>query len=56
VVEDALEQVCPRSTVGAVVLLAVVLLVVCLWIFVMLQFGQTLMPFALKRAAEGRPT
>lgn len=36
--------------------IAVVLLVICLWIFVMLQFGQTLMPFALKRAAEGRPT
>lgn len=38
--------------------IAVVLLVVCVWIFVMLQFGQTLMPFALKRSAasaEGRP-
>ena len=29
--------------------IAVLLLVICLWVFVMLQFGQTLMPFALRR-------
>jgi molybdate/tungstate transport system permease protein len=29
--------------------IAVLLLVICLWIFVMLQFGQTLVPFALRR-------
>jgi molybdate/tungstate transport system permease protein len=29
--------------------IAVLLLVVCLWIFVMLQFGQSLMPFAFQR-------
>ncbi len=29
--------------------IAILLLVVCLWVFVMLQFGQTLLPFALRR-------
>jgi molybdate/tungstate transport system permease protein len=29
--------------------IAILLLIICLWIFVMLQFGQTLMPFALRR-------
>jgi molybdate/tungstate transport system permease protein len=29
--------------------IATLLLVICLWIFVMLQFGQTLLPFALQR-------
>ena len=29
--------------------IAILLLVICLWVFVMLQFGQTLMPFALRR-------
>jgi molybdate/tungstate transport system permease protein len=29
--------------------IAILLLVICLWTFVMLQFGQTLMPFALRR-------
>jgi molybdate/tungstate transport system permease protein len=33
--------------------IAVVLLVVCVWLFVMLQFGQSLMPFALRRARAG---
>lgn len=32
--------------------IATLLLVVCLWIFVMLQFGQTLLPFGMQR----RPT
>ena len=36
--------------------IAVLLLVICLWVFVMLQFGQTLLPFALKRqGGGGRP-
>jgi molybdate/tungstate transport system permease protein len=36
--------------------IAIVLLVICLWIFVMLQFGQTLLPFALQRPrGERRP-
>jgi molybdate/tungstate transport system permease protein len=34
--------------------IAILLLIICLWIFVMLQFGQTLMPFALRRPAGGR--
>jgi molybdate/tungstate transport system permease protein len=34
--------------------IAILLLVICLWIFVMLQFGQTLMPFALRRASGDR--
>jgi molybdate/tungstate transport system permease protein len=34
--------------------IAIVLLVICLWIFVMLQFGQTLMPFALRRPGGAR--
>ena len=34
--------------------IAILLLVVCLWIFVMLQFGQSLVPFALQRRG-GRP-
>ena len=29
--------------------IAILLLVICMWIFVMLQFGQTLMPFAMRR-------
>lgn len=29
--------------------IAILLLVICLWVFVMLQFGQTLLPFALQR-------
>jgi len=29
--------------------IAILLLVICLWVFVMLQFGQTLLPFALRR-------
>jgi molybdate/tungstate transport system permease protein len=29
--------------------IATLLLVICVWIFVMLQFGQTLLPFALQR-------
>ena len=32
--------------------IAILLLVICLWIFVMLQFGQTLLPFALQRPRE----
>jgi molybdate/tungstate transport system permease protein len=36
--------------------IAILLLVVCLWVFVMLQFGQTLLPFALQRPrGERRP-
>jgi molybdate/tungstate transport system permease protein len=34
--------------------IAVLLLVICLWVFVMLQFGQTLMPFALRRPRQER--
>jgi molybdate/tungstate transport system permease protein len=35
--------------------IAILLLVICVWIFVMLQFGQTLLPFALQRPrGEGR--
>ena len=34
--------------------IAILLLVICLWIFVMLQFGQTLMPFAMRRPAGWR--
>jgi molybdate/tungstate transport system permease protein len=30
--------------------IAILLLIICLWIFVVLQFGQTLMPFAVARA------
>jgi len=33
---------------------AVLLLVICLWIFVLLQFGQTLLPAALRRSREER--
>jgi molybdate/tungstate transport system permease protein len=36
--------------------IAIVLLVICLWVFVMLQFGQTLMPFAFRRQGGGRRT
>jgi molybdate/tungstate transport system permease protein len=36
--------------------IAVLLLVICLWVFVMLQFGQTLMPFALRRPRGERRT
>jgi molybdate/tungstate transport system permease protein len=34
--------------------IAVLLLIICLWVFVMLQFGQTLLPFALQRPRGGR--
>jgi molybdate/tungstate transport system permease protein len=34
--------------------IAVLLLVICLWVFVMLQFGQTLIPFALQRPRRER--
>ena len=34
--------------------IAILLLVICLWVFVMLQFGQTLMPFAMRRTGAGR--
>lgn len=34
--------------------IAILLLVICLWVFVMLQFGQTLLPFALRRPARER--
>lgn len=34
--------------------IAILLLVICLWIFVMLQFGQTLLPFALRRTQGAR--
>jgi molybdate/tungstate transport system permease protein len=34
--------------------IAILLLVICLWIFVMLQFGQTLLPFAWQRPKEER--
>ena len=34
--------------------IAVLLLVICLWVFVMLQFGQTLVPFALRRPRQER--
>ncbi len=33
---------------------AVLLLVICLWVFVLLQFGQGLLPVALRRAREER--
>jgi molybdate/tungstate transport system permease protein len=32
--------------------IAILLLVICVWIFVMLQFGQTLLPFGLQRPRE----
>jgi len=34
--------------------IAVLLLVICLWIFVMLQFGQSLLPAALRRPRQER--
>jgi molybdate/tungstate transport system permease protein len=34
--------------------IAILLLIICLWVFVMLQFGQTLLPFALQRPRTGR--
>jgi len=34
--------------------IATLLLIICLWIFVVLQFGQTLMPFAWQRRGERR--
>jgi molybdate/tungstate transport system permease protein len=34
--------------------IAVLLLVICLWAFVILQFGQTLLPFALQKPRGGR--
>jgi molybdate/tungstate transport system permease protein len=36
--------------------IAILLLVICLWVFVMLQFGQTLMPYALRRPGGERRT
>jgi molybdate/tungstate transport system permease protein len=35
--------------------IAILLLVICVWIFIVLQFGQALMPFALRRAEGRRP-
>ncbi len=32
--------------------IAILLLIICLWIFVLLQFGQTLLPFAYRRAGR----
>jgi molybdate/tungstate transport system permease protein len=34
--------------------IAILLLVICLWAFIILQFGQTLLPFALQRPRGGR--
>src|SRR5664279_4949533 len=34
--------------------IAILLLIICLWVFVMLQFGQSLMPFALRGSRGGR--
>jgi molybdate/tungstate transport system permease protein len=34
--------------------IAILLLIMCLWVFVMLQFGQTLLPFALQRPKGAR--
>jgi ABC-type sulfate transport system permease component len=34
--------------------IAILLLIICLWVFVMLQFGQSLMPFALRGPRGGR--
>ena len=34
--------------------IAILLLIICVWVFVMLQFGQTLMPFALRGPRGGR--
>jgi len=34
--------------------IAILLLIICVWVFVMLQFGQTLLPFALRRSREAR--
>ncbi len=36
--------------------IAVLLLVICLWIFVLLQLGQTLLPRAFRRASQHHPT
>ena len=33
--------------------IATILLLICLWLFVVLQFGQTLLPFSLRRRAKG---
>jgi molybdate/tungstate transport system permease protein len=35
--------------------IAIVLLIVCLWIFLLLQFGETMMPFAWRRPRPERP-
>ncbi|HEY3352389.1 MAG TPA: ABC transporter permease [Polyangia bacterium] len=35
--------------------IAVLLLVICVWIFLVLQFGEMLMPFAWRRAGRERP-
>ncbi|MBI5508442.1 MAG: ABC transporter permease [Deltaproteobacteria bacterium] len=35
--------------------IATLLLIICLWIFIVLQLGQTLLPTALQGAARGRP-
>jgi molybdate/tungstate transport system permease protein len=34
--------------------IAILLLVICVWAFIVLQFGQTLLPFALQRPRGGR--
>ena len=34
--------------------IAILLLITCLWVFVVLQFGQSLMPFALRGSRGGR--
>jgi molybdate/tungstate transport system permease protein len=34
--------------------IATLLLVICLWIFVMLQFGQSLLPFSMQRDRGAR--
>ena len=35
---------------------AILLLIICLWIFILLQFGQTFLPAGLKRRSwGGRP-
>jgi len=35
--------------------IAILLLVICVWTFIVLQFAQTLMPFALRRSGARRP-
>jgi molybdate/tungstate transport system permease protein len=33
--------------------IAILLLIICLWVFVLLQFGQSLMPFAFRTQRKG---